>query len=450
MWISRKNEHHSGVVSRRARHRSGTSGGVLRAMLLTLLVLCFGMMSACAEEYEIGVPVDDRVVDNLHVTDVYHPGGVRIQWDYEPMGGWSPIEYLVKRDGVQLGTTTNRYYVDNGPLTVGVTHSYSVWVVYDQSYRRGLPAPPPNPPEGSVIYQYEFTDGSQPEVAILCTLQQKSVSENAAADSRWDLRYGNPTPLDFTFGTRTYRGGLWAGYATDPSRVGRSYLKFLLDPLPNGQYLWAAGLYAYYTRSAFDGTTQVGAHWVTDAWSTATLKWSNAPSLTPSAGSAPTYSFVAPTTPAGWAYFRAAAPFVMDLYGDLTLSYGIASKNETSPGWVYFAKKEYDAAKGARILYAHGAPHSIVDLLLDRYAAGPGETVTGTVYLNAPAPTGGAVVTLNVGNEQLPGAPNSTTVPAGQMSATFTFTVGEVPEPTLFEVTARYSIKRSTYLALGY
>ena len=53
-------------------------------------------------------------------------------------------------------------------------------------------------------------------------------------------------------------------------------------------------------------------------------------------------------------------------------------------------------------------------------AGGSGDTSTGTVTLNAPAPAGGAVVTLASSNIELAATMPSVTVPAGATSATFT------------------------------
>jgi hypothetical protein len=61
-------------------------------------------------------------------------------------------------------------------------------------------------------------------------------------------------------------------------------------------------------------------------------------------------------------------------------------------------------------------------------------TVTGTVTLNSTAGTGGFVVSLSGGN--VSGLPSSVTVPAGQSSANFTFTVPDTSSQTLSLVIA--------------
>ena len=65
-----------------------------------------------------------------------------------------------------------------------------------------------------------------------------------------------------------------------------------------------------------------------------------------------------------------------------------------------------------------------------------GTPATGTVTLAAPAPAGGANVTLASANPSLASVPASVTVPAGQTSATFTATTAAVTQTTAVNITA--------------
>src|SRR5438128_5623446 len=77
-----------------------------------------------------------------------------------------------------------------------------------------------------------------------------------------------------------------------------------------------------------------------------------------------------------------------------TLSVGLASMNEASNGWAYFAKKEWDASKAPCVLYALKAPLGVAALVLNPNTVVGGNSVTATVYLNGTAPTGGVTVSL--------------------------------------------------------
>src|SRR5207253_5191326 len=77
---------------------------------------------------------------------------------------------------------------------------------------------------------------------------------------------------------------LFVGYALDPARVGRSFLKFALPAPPSGSNAWAGSVNAYYARSAAAGTTTIGCQALAnDSWVGSTLKWSTAPALVPAA-----------------------------------------------------------------------------------------------------------------------------------------------------------------------
>jgi hypothetical protein len=83
---------------------------------------------------------------------------------------------------------------------------------------------------------------------------------------------------------------------------------------------------------------------------------------------------------------------------------------------------------------------------LDALAVSPASvegqnTPTGTVTLSAPAPAGGAVVSLQSGNTDVAKVPGSVTVPAG--STTATFVVDTSTTPTTREVTIQ-----GTYLGV--
>jgi hypothetical protein len=65
-------------------------------------------------------------------------------------------------------------------------------------------------------------------------------------------------------------------------------------------------------------------------------------------------------------------------------------------------------------------PASLSSLNLSQSSVGSGETVTGTVTLTSPAPAGGALVRLQGSMEGEVIVPPSVTVPAGNISATFT------------------------------
>jgi hypothetical protein len=67
-----------------------------------------------------------------------------------------------------------------------------------------------------------------------------------------------------------------------------------------------------------------------------------------------------------------------------------------------------------------------------------GSSVTGTVSLNGPAPSGGVVVSLTSSNTNAAVVPSSVTIPSGQNSAGFTVTTKLVNSSTPVTITASY------------
>jgi len=65
-----------------------------------------------------------------------------------------------------------------------------------------------------------------------------------------------------------------------------------------------------------------------------------------------------------------------------------------------------------------------------------GNPSTGTVTLNGPAPSGGAILSLSSSNTAVAGVPPSVTVPAGSSSATFTVTTSAVAASTSVTISA--------------
>src|SRR6266581_6749072 len=72
-------------------------------------------------------------------------------------------------------------------------------------------------------------------------------------------------------------------------------------------------------------------------------------------------------------------------------------------------------------------------------AGGPLGSSTGTVMLSAPAPAGGAQVTLSSSDPSVASVPASVTVPAGATSATFTVNTSIVVISTTVTISASYN-----------
>lgn len=423
----------------------------LRIALLLLLALAsvgLPIPLARAQEYmyEICNEQVDRSPSNFRVTQIAKPNRMRLEWDYAGMGGASPPNLVLERRLVggawsELARGDIRLF-DDTTMAWGVGYEYRVYVLADSSCL-GLPAPPPNPPPGSV-HQGSYVSNGTP-VIISATPVEVTAAENQAIDSRWDLRYGNPTYLDFNFGSRIYRGGLFTGYAEDPSRVGRSLLKFNFSGIPANSHIWTGAVAAYHLRSFGTGTISVGAQEVDSSWSAGSVVWSTAPLF-----SSPWYSQSCsydPQSPAPlWKNWPMETEVAWAATDALPLAVGLSSINESTAGWAYFAKSQYDGSLGPRALYVYGAPIYPLDLRVVPSVIYGGGSGTGTVYLNDAAPAGGAVVTLASSDPTIASVPASVTVPEGQRSATFTVLTTSPFAPTFVEISATYGGLNATTL----
>jgi hypothetical protein len=103
-----------------------------------------------------------------------------------------------------------------------------------------------------------------------------------------------------------------------------------------------------------------------------------------------------------------------------------------------FSVKATTGASFARGVATNQPPSPIsVTMSPSSVTGGSSQTVTGTVQLNGPAPTGGITVTLTSSNVSAGTVPTSIVIPAGQTTGTFTVSHKAVKVATTVTVTAK-------------
>ena len=319
-----------------------------------------GQLQGLVGSYLYANPVPLLDPTDMRVTQIYLPKTIRVEWDDgQPLPPGYYFRYWVERLDASGTTLLEQHFADEAywddafDFQYGTTYTYRVKAIPVSNGNEGLPTPPEGANPEDIGYYWVPSEWTTIQVVP----QQQVVSENQTVDSRLDLRYGNPTLLDFKFGDRIYRGGLFAGFASDPSRVGRSFLKFELPALPTGAAYWAGSVNAYHTVSVADGSTEIGCQELSDVtWTAAPLKWSVAPALAP--GDAVerfdvVYDSATPANSTTWAHWSLNSEIESAFTGTGLLSVGLASTHETWNKWVYFAKKEYDSAQAPVVLYAY-------------------------------------------------------------------------------------------------
>lgn len=316
------------------------------------------------------------------------------------------------------------------------------------------------------------------------TVRKVTATAHQTVDTRIDMRFSDYHLQDHKFKDTLYRGGLFAGYNADNSRVGRTYFKFtgLTGPLSgySGEQLWGGGgLTVYSPRMAKTGSTDLICRAASSSsWDPDLLVWSNVPSLLDIAGSGAglTISWDS-SSPAGqWITFNnvadieRAVSLASGSYSSASLTSVLMSPHETtgsssqditasSNGWAYFARNAYTESTGphasedlsAVLLYAFGGQGlALGSVTLDSDYCYIGDTVTGTVHLSYPAPTGGATVTVScdVGGVSIS---SPVTVSAGQYTADFDIDTSGVITMDDFvtaTITASYGRSRSAQLTI--
>jgi hypothetical protein len=84
-------------------------------------------------------------------------------------------------------------------------------------------------------------------------------------------------------------------------------------------------------------------------------------------------------------------------------------------------------------------PATLSSLTLNSTSVNGGSSSPGSVTLSAPAPSGGALVSLSSSNTAVATVPASVTIPAGATSATFTLTTLPVTAPTPVTISVSYA-----------
>lgn len=308
--------------------------------------------------------------NDLRVTDYYLPATAHLAWNGTAAGNW-----LLYRNGTQiasLGSYTNSY---------------------DDTFGGG------SPPAGEI--DYDLYMSNYPGVIqshLRTNLATITATENQAVDSRLDLRWSTLKYIDFQFADRIYRGGLFVGNNNDGSRVGRSFGKFTVGSMPSPFLYHTSNANAYstgnYTTGTATATVNVGVQVIPDdTWVASTLKWTTQPAVNPASYTEQTTVSFNPSSPTHtWYHWPMMYEIIPEMLGDHVASLAWTSVDETSGGWAYFAKNQYNSTLGPRVTQVISYPKwmtltaspttaqhdSLVTVTVTLDGLGPGQSVTIT------------------------------------------------------------------------
>lgn len=302
-------------------------------------------------------------------------------------------------------------------------------------------------------------------------------------DTRIDPRFSTYQLKNFKFRDDKYRGGLFAGYNADGSKVARTYLKFasLGAPPVAGQQLWNVGglsLYLTRTAQASQSVALRSRFVVDDTWVPESLVWGNAPAFKASGGDAVSLSW-ATGTAGRWVTMNILPDLDQTFThngGDGTLSVALSVPSESNggtsatfpiqatSGWAYFARNGYEqdgltdiqpyllyafggigvdiASVGVQLVYNNSTmPPTLVPMPSN-------SSRQGTINLASAAPPGGVTITLSSSAAYVT-VPASVTIAAGQTTANFNVASGTIPSSGNVTISATLGKTVTTSVAVA-
>ncbi len=331
----------------------------------------------------------------IKITDVWHSKRLRIEW--KPATGATHYNlyrcflspnpcpdgkpYPVTQFQIISYRTTATSFIDNfdeyNLPTFYAVRSLAKRVVICQGLR----------PDCTVGQVREFWSESTSMTWCYTVMDKISVTDHASVDSRLDFRKNPIVFRNYRFGYSTYRGGLFVGFANDPSRISRIYLKF---PFPSPPFkpddaVWDASLLLFYTQAHESSTDvpsdQTQPHPVAlklyvaqnNDWGQRSIHWSNKPPI-----SDPAFLlFEGSAYPGSWVEIREGKnPFTLEprrfkgvVTNNVTVTYVLTMPDDKADycltpdpkeqigmqiRWKYFAKREFKERWAPYVLRATG------------------------------------------------------------------------------------------------
>jgi len=162
-----------------------------------------------------------------------------------------------------------------------------------QAFRKSVVTCEGRQPSCQIGQERVFWSEGSPLTFCYVVIDKVPVADHASVDSRLDFRKNPVTFRNYRFGYSTYRGGLFVGFADDPSRIARIYLKFPFPspPFEPDDQIWDASLLMFYTEpheSSVDiPSDPTQPHPInlkvylasSNDWGQRSIHWSNKPSI---------------------------------------------------------------------------------------------------------------------------------------------------------------------------
>ena len=345
---------------------------------------------------------------NLRVTDYLMPNILRLVWNSaSTQGYYTLVRSVMDTNTMTRSQSTTVATVPSSTTTYDDAFAFSNGTTYLYELFDTTASPPP---------ATTLVGNNTRLSADMVTPYANYVTENQTVDSRIDLRYSTVHYQDFNFANINYRGGLFAGLAggSDQSKVSRTFAKFTISAPPATASFRTGGVNFYYTGAPGNiSNVPIGCQAIANNdWVGANLVWTLAPITTPgSATGITSFSWDKANPQPKYVVFNLAndvkaASLRAKAGGDARLSVAVGATDETSAGWVYFARSNYlinkttgaTAPAVATHVWDWAVPIRLFvckQTIFPPRPAMPTTTWTFTVIVNGLNPGESASVTLN-------------------------------------------------------
>jgi Domain of unknown function (DUF4082)/Bacterial Ig-like domain/Bacterial Ig domain len=330
--------------------------------------------------------------------------GVGNDWDSAAARTPGPNQSLVHQ---YLASNDDTYWVQRqnavtalSGTTVTINDTAPTTDRYNLQIVEILPATGPPPPTFTISGAISGSGGNAATLAL-------SGTSSATATSDATGNYSFPSVVN-------------GSYTVTPSKAG-----FIFTPVSQNVTVSNGNVTAVNFTSATAPTFSVSGTISGTGGNAATVALSGAQTATTTADASGNYTFI-------------------------TLVNGAYTVTPTKNGFTFTPANQNVSVSGANVT---GVNFTSVGVALSSVTLNPstltgGSGSTGTVTLNGPAPTGGALVTLSSGNAAAT-VPASVTVAAGAITATFAVATSSVASNTSASITGTYGVSKSATLTIN-
>jgi hypothetical protein len=280
---------------------------------------------------------------------------------------------------------------------------------------------PPRPPASLTIDPISRI-GSDPGTATV----RVTIASYSAYDQTFQLTSSNPAVVSVPSSVTVPAGSLQAGFPISTSNVAATTTVTIAA---SGAGVTKSAQFSVFPNGTAPSLSTVRLDSASVMGGTALSGTVNLNSMAPAGGLVVTLSSSSPavTVPAS----------VTVRAGAISATFPVTTSSVTADTTVTISGTRGTTQSTTLTVTSGPTGPSLSSVSVDRFSVVGGNAATGTVFLNAAAPPGGAVVTLSAESPAVT-VPASVTVPADAVAVTFPVTTSTVTAPTAVSITGSF------------